>query len=111
MEPFHLIGVDSEPVVNFGGSDGCFPSILEFHNQYFVCNDNGFFGVFLQQNKAQSFWRIDDVLSNPKLFKFPTKNMLVGAVTSIINGTPLKRNSISSRKFPKCIGLCRYFRN
>ena len=95
----HLIGVDSEPVVNFGGSDGCFPSILEFHNQYFVCNDNGFFGVFLQQNKAQSFWRIDDVLSNPKLFKFPTKNMLIGAVTSIINGTPLSEIASPQESF------------
>jgi len=86
----HVIGVDSEPIVNFGGSDGSFPSILFYNNQYFISNDNGFFGVFLKEEKPQSFWRIDDVLSNPKLFKFPTKNMLLSAATRILKGEKLK---------------------
>ncbi len=86
----HVIGVDSEPIVNFSGSDGSFPSILVFENQYFVSNDNGFFGVFLKEEQPQSFWRIDDVLSNPKLFKFPTKNMLLSAATRILNGEKIE---------------------
>ena len=86
----HVIGVDSEPIVNFSGSDGSFPSILVFENQYFVSNDNGFFGVFLKEEQPQSFWRIDDVLSNPKLFKFPTKSMLLLAATRILKGEKLK---------------------
>jgi S-adenosylmethionine hydrolase len=50
---------------------------MVYNGQYFVSNDNGFFGSFLKENEPDSFWRIDDVLSNQKLFKFPTKNMLL----------------------------------
>ena len=37
----HVIGVDSEPIVNFSGSEGSFPSILIYKKQYFISNDNG----------------------------------------------------------------------
>lgn len=86
----HVIGVDSEPIVNFGGSDGSFPSILFFENQYFISNDNGFFGAFLKENVPTSFWRMDDVLSNPNLFKFPTKNILVTAGLALLNGEKIE---------------------
>ena len=86
----HVIGIDSEPIVNFGGSDGSFPSILVHNDQYFISNDNGFFGVFMKENTPQSFWRLDDVLSNPKLFKFPTKNMLLSAAIRLANGEDIK---------------------
>lgn len=82
----HIIGVDSEPVVNFGGSDGSFPSIMKFQNQYFISSDNGFFGAFLGENRPDGFWRIDDILSNEKLFKFPTKNVLIPAALQLLNG-------------------------
>ncbi len=86
----HVIGVDSEPIVNFSGTDGSFPSILVYQKQYFISNDNGFFGAFLQENQPESFWRIDDVLSNPNLFKFPTKNMLVAAGIELLNGKSIE---------------------
>ncbi len=86
----HVIGVDSEPIVNFGGSDGSFPSILVFEKQYFVSNDNGFFGSFLKENRPESFWRIDNVLSNPKLFRFPTKNMLLPIAIRLMNGDKIE---------------------
>ena len=86
----HIIGVDSEPIVNFGGSDGAFPSILLFKNQYFISNDNGFFGAFLMENLPSSFWRMDDVLSNANLFKFPTKNMLIAAGLSLLSGKKIE---------------------
>ena len=86
----HVIGVDSEPIVNFGGSDGSFPSILFYANQYFISNDNGFFGAFLKENVPTTFWRMDDVLSNPNLFKFPTKNMLVTAALALLNGKKIE---------------------
>jgi S-adenosyl-L-methionine hydrolase (adenosine-forming) len=82
----HLIDVDTEPIVNFGSSEGSFPCVLEKDNQYVVSNDNGFFGAFLGERKPDKLWRIDDVLSNPKLFKFPSKNMLVPAAIKILNG-------------------------
>lgn len=87
----HIIGVDSEPIVNFGGNDGSFPSILIFEKQYFISNDNGFFGAFLKENRPDSFWRIDNVLSNPNLFKFPTKNMLISAGMSILKGESIDK--------------------
>lgn len=86
----HVIGVDSEPVVNFGGTDGAFPSIMMIRDQYFICNDNGFFGAFLKDQQPDSFWRIDDVLSNPKLFKFPTKNLLLPAGIKLLNGEKIE---------------------
>jgi S-adenosyl-L-methionine hydrolase (adenosine-forming) len=85
----HIIGVDTEPVVNFGGSDGSFPSILRYQDHYFIGNDNGFFGAFLQENPADEFWRIDDVLSNTNLFRFPTKNMFVPIACKLIKGEPI----------------------
>jgi len=101
----HVIGVDSEPVINFGDGDGSLPSIMVFENQYFISNDNGFFGVFLQTNKPSSFWRIDDVLSNPSFFKSCTKNMLIPTAIKLLNGVSIEeisslhntyRNALSS---------------
>jgi len=81
----HVIGVDSEPVINFGGTDGSFPAIMFFEGHYFVSNDNGFFGAFLGEKRPEAFWRIEDVLSNEKLFTFPTKNVLLTAALLILN--------------------------
>ncbi len=93
----HIIGVDTEPIVNFGGSDGSFPSILKYQGQYIIANDNGFFGAFLQEKEYESFWRIDDILSNPKLFTFPTKNMFVPVACKLLQGDKIE--TLAS-KFP-----------
>ena len=85
----HIIGVDAEPMVNFGGSEGSFPSILVFKGHYFVGNDNGFFGSFLQENIPEAFYRIDDVLSKISLFKFPTKNIFAPIASRIVAGDEL----------------------
>lgn len=82
----HVIGVDSEPMINFSGSEGSFPSIMVYKGHYFIGNDNGFFGAFLKEEKADGFYRIDDVLSNKDLFKFPTKNMLIPTACRLLNG-------------------------
>ncbi len=86
----HIIGVDSEPIVNFGGTDGSFPSILVYNKQYFISNDNGFFGSFLKEESPESFWRIDSVLSNPNLFQFPTKNLLLTAGLLLLKGDKIE---------------------
>ena len=86
----HIIGVDSEPIVNFSGSDGSFPSILIYKKQYFISNDNGFFGSLLKEEKPDSFWRIEDILSNEKIFKFPTKNLLLTAGLSLLEGKKIE---------------------
>ena len=82
----HVIGVDSEPIVNFGGSDGSFPSIMEYDGHYFICNDNGFYGAFLQENRPKALWRIESFMKDPNSFKFPTKNILAKAAIDLIKG-------------------------
>ncbi len=82
----HLIAIDTEPIINFNELDGAFPCIMKYDGQFFVSNDNGFFGAFLGLTKPDEFWRIEDVLSNPKLMKFPSKNMMVPAAIQILNG-------------------------
>lgn len=86
----HIIGVDSEPVINFGTSGGAFPSILKHEGQYFISNDNGFFGSFLKESIPEAFYRIDNVMSDPNLFRFPTKNILAKAALRILNGDKLE---------------------
>jgi S-adenosylmethionine hydrolase len=82
----HVVGVDSEPIVNFGGSDGSFPTIMEFAGQYFISNDNGFFGAFLKEERPNAIWRIEHFISDPKAFKFPTKNILIEAAIRLMKG-------------------------
>lgn len=82
----HVIGVDSEPFINFNGFDGSFPCIMEYDNQFFISLDNGFFGAFLKEEKPKGIWQIDNVLSNTKKLKFPTKNILLSAAIQLLKG-------------------------
>lgn len=82
----HVVAVDCEPVVNFGGHHDSFPCVMQFKNQFILSNDNGFFGAFLGERIPDFFWRIEDALSNPKFFKFPSKNMLIPSAVEILNG-------------------------
>ena len=82
----HVIGVDAEPIVNFGGSDGSFPAIMEYNGHYFVATDNGFFGAFLGVDVPEKMWRIGDILQKDKVFKFTTKNILLEAACKVLNG-------------------------
>jgi hypothetical protein len=97
----HIIGVDSEPIVNFSGADGSFPSILVYNKQYFISNDNGFFGSFLKEESPESFWRIDNILSNHNLFQFPTKNLLLIAGLLLLKGDKIETIASSFEGFKK----------
>ncbi len=97
----HVVGVDSEPMVNFSGTEGSFPSILKHKGQYFVSNDNGFFGSFLGEQEIEEFYRLDDVLSNMGLFRFPTKNMLIPAACRILNGESIDTFASSFTSFKR----------
>lgn len=101
----HVIGVDSEPVVNFGGSDGSFPSIMEFDGHYFICNDNGFFGAFLHENRPDALWRIESFLKNPEAFKFPTKNILIKAAIEIMQGAKPSELGVQSTGYKSALAL------
>jgi len=80
----HIVGVDSEPIIN--SRDGSYPSIMLYNGHYFVGNDNGFFALLLKENQPEGFWQIDDVLSNPAGFKFPSKNIFVPVAVKIVQG-------------------------
>ncbi len=101
----HVIGVDSEPMVNFSGSEGSFPSIMKYKGHYFISNDNGFFGSLLQENEHEGFYRLDDVLSNMNLFRFPTKNMLIPAACRILNGEKIETFASVFPSFKRAFAL------
>lgn len=93
----HIVGVDTEPIVNFGNAEGSFPCILEMEGQFFISNDNGFFGALVGAKEYTKFYRIDDVLSTPGGLKFPTKNILIPIALKVAAGQDL--DSIAS-EFP-----------
>jgi len=101
----HVIAVDSEPIVNFGGSDGVFPSILEYDGHIFICNDNGFFGAFLKENRPTALWRIESFLTDLGAFKFPTKNILIKAALEIIKGTPPSKLGVPISTYKSALAL------
>ncbi len=85
----HLVSVDSVPIIRLQGGMSTFPLILEHEDQYFISNDNGFFGVFLQDRAPQGLWQIDNVMTNVQNFQFPTKKIFVPAAAKILNGESL----------------------
>lgn len=101
----HVIGVDSEPIVNFGGSDGSFPTIMEYDGHIFICNDNGFFGAFLHENRPEAMWRIESFLENPEAFKFPTKNILIKAALEILNGKKPSELGVPANGYKSALAL------
>lgn len=101
----HIIGVDSEPVINFGSAGGAFPSILDFNNQYFISNDNGFFGSFLKENTPTGFYRIDNVLSDHNLFTFPTKNILTKTALRILKGEKIEDLASPESNYARAFSL------
>ena len=88
----HVIGVDPEPLVNFTNPDeSILPTIMKFKNQYFVGNDNGVFSLILENNNWQELWVLEEMLSQPEIMKFPTKNILVPAACKLAQGIdPIK---------------------
>ncbi len=102
----HICCVDSEPVINFGSSqDSAVPAILFHEGHYFVSNDNGFFGLLLKNVSAESFWKIDDVLSNPSLYRFPTKNILIPAACRIAQGEELASFASQADEYKRSIAI------
>lgn len=80
----HIIGVESEPIIN--SSEGSLPAIMLYKGQYFVGNDNGIFALILKEDEPDGFWFIDNVLSHPAGFRFPTKNIFIPVANKIAQG-------------------------
>jgi S-adenosylmethionine hydrolase len=83
----HILGVDPEPLVNFGNpDDSILPVIMLYRNQYFLGSDNGIFSLILDNHPHEGVWVIEDVLSQPETMKFPTKNIFVPIACDMANG-------------------------
>lgn len=80
----HIIGVDSEPVLN--GDKSSYPTIMKFHDQYFISNDNGFFGCFLDEEHPDEMYQYTEIVQQPAWIKFPTKNCFVPLAKRIALG-------------------------
>lgn len=102
----HIIGVDAEPLINFSRpEESIFPTIVKFRNQYFIGADNGVFSLIMGNQEAEEIWRLEDVLSSPKLMNFPAKNILVPAAIKILQGESLESFCSSVDSIHKMIPL------
>ncbi|MBP5983689.1 MAG: SAM-dependent chlorinase/fluorinase [Fluviicola sp.] len=84
----HIIGVESEPIIN--NSEGAYPAIMLFKGHYFIATDNGIFSLILKDEQPEGFWFIENVLSNPSGFRFPTKNIFVPIAAKIAGGEKIE---------------------
>lgn len=84
----HIIGVDSEPILN--GENKSYPLILKFDGHYFICNDNGFFGAFLDNQQYEALYCFSDVSESPEMLQFTTKNCFVPLAAKISQSIPIE---------------------
>lgn len=101
----HIIGLDDEPNISMLPENSNYPSILKFKGHYFIGNDNGFFGAFLNHEEHEGFYQIDDVLSNPNKFNFPTKNMFVPAACKLANGEEITSIASLTNRFKTSLSM------
>lgn len=79
----HIIGVDSEPL--FEAQKERYPGILKYKGQYFICNDNGFFGSFLEEDLPDEFYHYTAIQDQPEAWRFTTKNCFIDLAQRIVN--------------------------
>lgn len=79
----HIIGVDSEPL--FEAQKERYPGILKYKGQYFICNDNGFFGSFLEEDFPDEFYHYTAIQNQPEAWRFTTKNCFIDLAQRIAN--------------------------
>ncbi|MEY3726936.1 MAG: hypothetical protein RL098_393, partial [Bacteroidota bacterium] len=93
----HIIGVDSEPL--FENQKERFPGILKFKEQYFICNDNGFFGSFLEEDFPDEFYHYTAIKDQPEAWRFTTKNCFIALAQRIANKEALSSFATVSRTY------------
>lgn len=102
----HLIGVDCEPILNFGAKEhSSIPAILLYKGHYFVSNDNGIFSLIVEEDQFEGFWTVDDVLSNPNAFLFPLKNILVPIVCKLAQKVDIKTFASEEERFNRKVTI------
>lgn len=102
----HLIGVDCEPIINFGSQQhSSIPAILKYKGHYFVSNDNGIFSLIVGEQTFEEFWHVDDILSNPLAFHFPLKNLLVPVVCNLVEKKKLSTFASKMEQFNRRVNI------
>ena len=105
----HLIGVDSEPLIqppeysDASSFVSSFPTVMKFNNQYFISNDNGFFGAFLDDKAPQELWRYTVDLNNVLELKYPMKNCFVPLAKRIIDNESMSKYTQAVNKYKKAL--------
>jgi S-adenosylmethionine hydrolase len=95
----HIVGVDSEPV--FSDTNPSYPAVMRYKDQYFISNDNGFFGTFLEDDVPQALFKLEKPTFNEEFYKFPTKNTFIPLAALISNKKDLKEICVESFTFKK----------
>lgn len=99
----HIVAVDSEPILNV--SSPSYPAIMKFQNQYFISNDNGFFGTFLDEDHPDEMYRFEDVQNDENLLKFPTKNCFIPLAAKISQKLPINSFARPTDKYKRAFIL------
>jgi hypothetical protein len=99
----HIVAVDSEPILNV--SSPSYPAIMKFQNQYFISNDNGFFGTFLDEDHPDEMYRFEDVQNDENLLKFPTKNCFIPLAAKISQKLPINSFASPTDKYKRAFIL------
>ena len=105
----HLVGVDSEPMIvppaysNESKFVPSYPTIMKFDDQYFISNDSGFFGAFLDEREPQELWRYKIDEKNLDELKFPMKNCFVKIADKIHQGQKLKNFASPINTYKKAL--------
>lgn len=102
----HLIGVDCEPIINFGNPQfSSIPAILKYKNHYFVSNDNGIFSLIVGEDDYEGFWHAEDLLSKPGIFHFPVKNLLVPLIAKIVQEKSIDSFAEAKERFNRKVTI------
>lgn len=95
----HIVAVDSEPILH--SSNPSYPTIMKFSSQYFISNDNGFFGTFLDENQPDEMYRYTAVENDDELLKFPTKNCFIPIAAKISEKTTISSFATEINSYKK----------
>ena len=95
----HIVGVDTEP--QFEAQKERYPGILKFKEQYIICNDNGFFGSFLEEDFPDEFYHYTAIKNSPEAWRFTTKNCFIQLAERIAKKEALSSFCEVSRSYKR----------
>jgi len=95
----HIVGVDTEPL--FDSDQERYPGILKFKGHYFISNDNGFCGSFLEEDFPEAFFLYTEIRQQPQAWRFTTKNCYIDLALRLANGEALDSFATATRTYKR----------